>query len=119
MPKTGTPLQRGIVPDHNTNLNEKLTQVQKWFEITAGIAVVTRKGRHERSTMRLMKRQSEMIEGPEAWKRFEGAMRGILAVPHSEIQKRIEEHRNRVPVIRESAARSRSTNAFAYRVLPA
>ena len=34
-----------------------------------------------------------MIEGPEAWKRFEGAMRGVLAVPHSEIQKRIEEQR--------------------------
>ncbi len=36
---------------------------------------------------------SEMIEGPEAWKRFDSMMRRILAVPHSEIQKRIEQHR--------------------------
>jgi hypothetical protein len=40
-----------------------------------------------------VKRQTEMVEGPEAWKRFEGVMKNILAVPHSEIQKRIEEHR--------------------------
>ena len=40
-----------------------------------------------------MKRQTEMVEGPEAWKRFEGMMKGVLAVPHSEIQRRIEEHR--------------------------
>ena len=39
-----------------------------------------------------MKRQMEMVEGPEAWKRFESAMRGILAVSHSEVQKRIKEH---------------------------
>ena len=42
-----------------------------------------------------MKRQTEMVEGPEAWKRFEGVMKGILAVPHSEIQKRIEERRRK------------------------
>ncbi len=32
-----------------------------------------------------------MVEGPEAWKRFEGVMKNVLAVPHSEIQKRIKE----------------------------
>jgi hypothetical protein len=42
---------------------------------------------------RTMKKQSEMIEGPEAWKRFEGAMKAVLAVPHAEIQRRIAEHR--------------------------
>jgi hypothetical protein len=40
-----------------------------------------------------MKRQIEMVEGPEAWKRFEGVMKSVLAVPHSEIKKRIEEQR--------------------------
>jgi hypothetical protein len=40
-----------------------------------------------------MKLQMEMVEGPEAWKRFERTMKGVLAVPHSEIQRRIEEHR--------------------------
>ena len=32
-------------------------------------------------------------EGPEAWERFQGAMKRILAVPHAEIQRRIEQHR--------------------------
>jgi hypothetical protein len=45
-----------------------------------------------------MKRQMEMVEGPEAWKRFEGMMKSVLAVPHSEIQKRIEEHRREAAV---------------------
>ena len=40
-----------------------------------------------------MRRILEMVEGPEAWKRFEGAVKSVLAVPHSEIQRRIEEHR--------------------------
>ena len=40
-----------------------------------------------------MKHQMEMVEGPEAWKRFEETMKNVLAVPHSEIQKRIEERR--------------------------
>jgi hypothetical protein len=36
---------------------------------------------------------TEMHEGPEAFRRFRDAMKAIVAVPHSEIQKRIEEHR--------------------------
>ena len=38
----------------------------------------------------------DMVEGPEAWKRFQGAMKKVLAVPHSEIQERIAEHRKQV-----------------------
>ncbi len=38
-------------------------------------------------------RTSEMIEGPEAFERFNAAMKAIIAVPHSVIKQRIEEHR--------------------------
>ena len=34
-----------------------------------------------------------MIEGPEAYRRFEKTMKAVLAVPHAVIQQRIEEHR--------------------------
>jgi hypothetical protein len=35
----------------------------------------------------------DMIEGPEAWGRFQDAMKKVISVPHALIQKRIEEHR--------------------------
>jgi hypothetical protein len=35
----------------------------------------------------------EMIEGPEAWTRFQSGMKKVLAVPHADIQRRIEEQR--------------------------
>jgi hypothetical protein len=40
-----------------------------------------------------MIKKPDMIEGPEAFQRFRDATKAVLAVPHSEIQKRIEEHR--------------------------
>ena len=35
----------------------------------------------------------EYIEGPEAFERFTSTMKAVLAVPHEEIQRRIEEHK--------------------------
>lgn len=40
-----------------------------------------------------MNKPAEMIEGQEAWVRFQGAMKTVLAIPHSEIQRRVEEER--------------------------
>jgi hypothetical protein len=40
-----------------------------------------------------MMKKPEMIEGPEAFERFRDATRAILAVPHSVIKKRMDEHR--------------------------
>ncbi len=35
----------------------------------------------------------EYTEGPEAWTRFQGAMKKALSVPHAEIKRRLEEQR--------------------------
>jgi hypothetical protein len=40
-----------------------------------------------------VKSTPEYVEGPDAWERFQAAMKKIVAVPHDVIQKRIEEHR--------------------------
>lgn len=39
---------------------------------------------------------SGMIEGPEAYKRFESAMKAVLTVPRAKVQAKIAEHRNQV-----------------------
>jgi hypothetical protein len=40
-----------------------------------------------------MKAKPEYVEGREAWTRFQGAMKKVVAVPHSEIQRRVQAHR--------------------------
>lgn len=40
-----------------------------------------------------MKAQPEYVEGKEAFTRFQNAMRKVVAVPHTEIQRRIEAQR--------------------------
>jgi len=42
-----------------------------------------------------MKRTPEYTEGPEAWTRFDAAMKGVMAVSHTEIQRRIEAERQK------------------------
>jgi hypothetical protein len=46
--------------------------------------------------MEAMKPQPEYVEGLEAWDRFNGAMKSVIAVPHAEIQRRIAEHKKEV-----------------------
>ena len=41
----------------------------------------------------LVKSHPEMVEGPEAYGRFKNGMKTVLAAPHSEIRKGLEEHR--------------------------
>ena len=46
-------------------------------------------------TIESMKHEGEMIEGKEAWTRFEKTMKAVIAVPHAEIQRRIQEHKEK------------------------
>jgi hypothetical protein len=43
-----------------------------------------------------MKAKPEYVDGPEAWTRFEGLMRKVIAVPREEIQRREAEYRKQV-----------------------
>jgi len=46
--------------------------------------------------MKTMKHAREMIEGTEAFERFENAMRAVVQVPRAVIQRRLEEHKKAV-----------------------
>lgn len=39
--------------------------------------------------------KSELHEGPEAFKRFDAMMTGVLRVPHAVIQERVQQERER------------------------
>lgn len=41
---------------------------------------------------------SSMVEGPEAYKRFEAVMKKVIAVPRAVVQQRIEEQRTQAQV---------------------
>ena len=43
--------------------------------------------------MKTMKPNTEMVEGTEAYTRFENAMKKVLSVPKAEVQRRIEAHK--------------------------
>lgn len=49
-----------------------------------------------RYTREPMIKKPEMIEGAVAFQRFRDATKAVLAVPHSVIKQRIEEHREQV-----------------------
>jgi hypothetical protein len=40
--------------------------------------------------------KAELIEGPEAWGRFKNIMRGLMAVPRSEVLEREKRHKEEI-----------------------
>lgn len=53
----------------------------------------------------------DMVEGPEAFRRFRDATKAILAVPHSEIKKRMEAHREEAAKNPKKRGPKRKSNA--------
>ena len=48
-----------------------------------------------RDSVNMTVSKSDMNEGPDAFTRFESAMKKVLAVPSAELKRRIEEERKR------------------------
>ena len=44
----------------------------------------------------MSKKKAEMIEGPEAYKRFDATMKTLLAVPREVFQKRLKEFKEKI-----------------------
>jgi hypothetical protein len=59
-------------------------------------------------------RTVEMVEGREAWTRFESAMKKVIAVPRAEIQRRIEEERKRAEANPRKRGPKRKVKPSAY-----
>ncbi len=57
----------------------------------------------------------EMIEGPQAWTRFQDAMKAVIAVPKETVQARIEEHRKQSALNPNRRGPKRKTKASASR----
>lgn len=62
-------------------------------------------------------KEAELIEGPEAFKRFDALMGAVVKVPRSVVQARVEEARGRAAKNPNVAARNRNHNVSA-RVSP-
>jgi hypothetical protein len=43
--------------------------------------------------IKAMKHKPEYAEGPEAWTRFQNSLKHVLAVPHEQIQRRIQKEK--------------------------
>jgi hypothetical protein len=55
------------------------------------LSLITKTGREYDKPM---KAKTEYVEGTDAWTRFQAAMKKVIAVPHAEIQRRIEAERS-------------------------
>ena len=59
-----------------------------------------------------MKHQPEMIEGPEAFKRFQDPMRHVLSVPREVVQRKIKEHQEAAAKNPNRSGQSRKRNSL-------
>jgi hypothetical protein len=75
-----------IVYRIHTSLQSVMRDIRYWRQSIAG---------YNGFGIQHLKRTPEYIEGPEAWTRFDAAMKGVMGVSHTEIQRRIEVERER------------------------
>jgi hypothetical protein len=63
-----------------------------------------------------VKRTPEYLEGFEAWGRYQSAMKKVIAVPHAEIQHRVEEQREHAK--KSPNKRAQSLRSFLFPTAP-